>query len=191
LPDETAPLLAVNRRYIPAARIFTYGHELAHLIARTGSICLATTFRDDRMERWCEKVAGELLLPRNPVSHFVLDGLDVRSVSSIAEVRRIAGRFNVSLRATAYRLEELGLAAPNLYRLVDAGTDLPSPRLDDEGPRERASKRRFIEYGPRFSRAVLEAETRGLLSSHDLVTYLDLPAGQLNEWRNLASRDAE
>lgn len=186
--DKSRPLLAVNRRYIPAARIFTYGHELGHLAVGDGSLCL-TSFHDGGIERWCEGVAGALFLPEKPLTDFVLRDLGLRHVSGLHEVRRIAQRFKVSLRATAYRLGELELAAPGLYRTVHLSTDLPSPRKEDDRFGERTGVRRFREYGPRLSASVLTAEARGILSRHDLVTYLDLPGAQLEEWKTLAAGD--
>lgn len=185
MPDDVRPVIAVNRRYIPEARLFSYMHELAHLATRTEHICM-THFAGNAVEQWCEEVAGNVLLPAANLRAFVRDELKLEVVASPYQVDRIARRFNVSRRGTAYRLQKLGLGVPTLYQQIHANTDLPTPRDDDEGPRERKSLRQHRELGPTFSRLMLRAESEGLIDHHDLIDYLDLPAAQLDEWRDLA-----
>jgi Zn-dependent peptidase ImmA (M78 family) len=186
LGDPIRPVIAANRRYIPAARLFTYGHELAHLVSGTQSLCL-TRFQSSTLERWCEGVAGELLLPRDALRAYVRKSVGVNEVGTVAQVRRIASRYKTSLRATAYRLQETQLAEPGLYGLVHTSTDLPTPSKDP--PRERRSQRRYREFGRGFTEQLVSAEASGALTHHDLVNYLDLPANQLDEWRSFILKD--
>jgi Zn-dependent peptidase ImmA (M78 family) len=186
LTDDLRPVVAVNRRYIPAARLFTYGHELAHLLIGAGSICL-TSFQANATERWCERVAGELLLPEPDLASYVSRVMRVRQVRTVPQVQQVARRFKVSLRATAYRLQATELGVPDLYGHVHTSTDLPGRPADDDGPRERSSRARFVEFGPGFSHSLVDALERGALSRHDLVNYLELPGTQLTEWRSLVT----
>ena len=66
--DELAPLIVVNTvRVPPQVRLYTIGHELAHLVLRDSAACVEP--RGDRMlvdsptERWCEMFAATLLMP--------------------------------------------------------------------------------------------------------------------------------
>ncbi|MBE2320405.1 ImmA/IrrE family metallo-endopeptidase [Solirubrobacter sp. CPCC 204708] len=185
LPDPLSPVIAVNRTYIPAARLFSYVHELVHLATRTEAMCM-TTVGGNQLEAWCEAVAGNLLLPEDATRRFIQRELGVETVSTVTQVARVANRFRLSQRGTAYRLQLAGLGVGNLFAMVHAATDLPVPRDDDSGPRERTAVRQYRQLGAAFSSLMLEAESRRLLSSHDVLDYLEIPAAQLNDWRTLA-----
>jgi len=65
LVDEYAPLVFLNGSDSKAAQMFTLAHELAHIwLGETGifDIDVAQT-NHSGIERWCNKVAAELLVP--------------------------------------------------------------------------------------------------------------------------------
>lgn len=124
------------------------------------------------------------MLPRQVAASYIEQVLDVDKVTTPGQVSRMAYHFRLSARGTAYRLQRTGLGSDDLFSKV--ASDIPPPRDDDEGPRERKAVRQYRELGPSYSELLLHAEQRRLLSHHDLLDYLDLPAGQLSEWRDLA-----
>jgi len=162
------------------ARVFSYMHEYAHLARGSGSICARVP--DSQLERRCESFAGAFLMPRAPFEGFVDEAFgEGASVSSIDQVRRIAHRFKVSLRATALRLERLNRAVESLYDLVDAEADFKGPggfSRDNSAPGVR-----LREWGSGYAEVLLDAERRGLLGRTDVLEYLNLSNGQLNELR--------
>lgn len=145
LRDDLAPVIAVNSAYTTEARIFSYMHEYAHLARGSGSIC--TRVPDSRVERECERFAAAFLMPRPAFAQYVEELFGGAKVGSFSQVARVAKRFKVSLRATALRLEQLGLAVEGLYEDVDAEADFkggggfsrdntaPAIRLRDWGSR--------------------------------------------------------
>lgn len=184
LADDIAPVIAASRRYIPQARLFTFVHELAHLATGTETLCASDSFAASQLERWCEEVAGSFLLPRQVVAEYIQETFDRDNVTEPSQVSRVARHFRLSQRGTAYRLQRTGLGSDDLFSKV--ASDLPQPRDDDQGPRERKAVKQYRELGPSYSELLLHAEQRRLLSHHDLLDYLDLPAAQLPEWRDLA-----
>jgi Zn-dependent peptidase ImmA (M78 family)/transcriptional regulator with XRE-family HTH domain len=182
LNDELAPLIAINTHYSASARVFSYMHEFGHLLRRTDSIC--TYAFDSGFEKWCERFAGAFLLPTEPLTEYVLDTFGRDRISTVDEVARIARRFRVSLRATAYRLESLTLAASGLYERVDRAADFKTGGGGGGG--ETAPERRLREYGANYSRLLLRAEESGTLRTNDVLEYLNLARGQLEELRVLA-----
>jgi len=182
LNDDTAPVIAVNTHYNAAARVYSYMHEFGHLLRRTDSIC--SHLLDTGLERWCERFAGAYLLPADPVREYILESFGDQTISNVEQVGKIARRFRVSLRATAYQLERLEFGAEGLYERVDRTADFK--RGGGGGGGETAPERRLREYGTNYSRLLLDAEASGTLKTSDVLEYLNLSRGQLNELRVLA-----
>lgn len=66
LVDEYAPIIFINTNDSISARIFTFGHELAHIWLGSGGISNPSFFRDNddsEIEKFCNKVAAEFLMP--------------------------------------------------------------------------------------------------------------------------------
>ena len=101
--------------------------------------------------------------------------------------RLIANRFSVSTRATAIRLQEVGLAAPSLYAAVDAqlaGRDW-NDSSGGRGGGQTVSKKRVGQFGQRMPGALFAAADRGRLTTRDLADHLQLKTGQLDDLKAL------
>jgi transcriptional regulator with XRE-family HTH domain len=60
--DEAVPAIVLNGADAPQARSFTLVHELAHLLQRSGALCLLD--EDREVEQRCNRFAAAVLLPR-------------------------------------------------------------------------------------------------------------------------------
>ncbi len=118
LADNVAPFIVVNDNDAVAARPFTLMHELAHIwLGASGVSGPLVGMADGAIERFCNDVAGEFLLPPDQISdHSELQGADIRLVTRVVE--RMAGIWNVSEPAVAYRF------ARNGWITSDVATDL-------------------------------------------------------------------
>lgn len=179
LDDDLAPVIAINSAYTTEARIFSYMHEYAHLARGSGSIC--SRVPDSALERRCEQFAAAFLMPRAAFERYLKQTFGDRPIASVAQVSRVAKHFNVSLRATALRIERLGRAVEGLYDNVDAEADFKGPggfSRDNSAPAVR-----LREWGAAYAELLLDAERRHVLGRTDVLEYLNLSNQQLTELR--------
>lgn len=189
--DEYAPLVAVNTAYHPTARIFTLFHEVGHLLTRTDAACQSFVLPDGHdieAERWCERYAASFLLPEADLRK-VAEGYCISPDSPTTDpdkARLIANRFSVSTRATAIRMQEIGLAEPSLYGLVASQLAERDWNISSGGGGGQTSaKKRPGQLGTRIPEMLLDAADRERLTIRDLADLLQLKTGQLDDLKGL------
>lgn len=101
LSDSHAPLVFINGADTKAAQMFTLAHELAHIWLGQSALsdAQASLVPEHQVERWCNNVAAELLVPLAVLKREYDRGLDLRvsldglarrfKVSSLVILRRI------------------------------------------------------------------------------------------------------
>lgn len=179
IAEPVFPLIAVNGKDSPLARIFTLVHEFIHLmLGATGMSNMRLARRprthEQRIEQFCNRVAGEVLVPTQAlVSHENVQGKSGAVDWADETISDLGRYFKVSREVVVRRLAILGLTTADFYR---------RKRRQYAREREAAGKstggplpmsRRIIRaIGQPFARIVLEAYHREAISSSDLAELL-------------------
>lgn len=113
LADKVAPVILLNPiiSIPPRRRIFTLMHELAHLFLGDKAVSTIDFYggyasgrsRKSRKEIWCNKVAGNVLVPSQWLEHRWIDG-----GNSERQIKALARKIHVSREVLAIRAQEIG-----------------------------------------------------------------------------------
>lgn len=157
LSDPVAPLVFINGADTKAAQMFTLAHELAHLWLGESALSDVgpVTAPSNEVERWCNAVAAELLVP--------LEALRAQLIPSEAlrqALDRLAREFKVSTLVILRRLHDAGrLTRPQLRAEYEAEL----ARLREVSPPDGGDfyLTTAARVGKRFARAVVTATWEG------------------------------
>jgi Zn-dependent peptidase ImmA (M78 family) len=162
LVDRLAPVVFVNGADTKAAQIFTLAHELAHVWVGQSALSDAAlvTRPNADVERWCNAVAAEFLVPL-AVLRNDFDG----NADLLEELERLATLFKVSTLVVLRRIYEAGFITANVYH---AAFEAELRRLRELMASERSGSRggdfyntEGLRVGRRFARAVIDSTLEG------------------------------
>ncbi len=189
ISETPLPVVVVNLKDVPLARVFTMLHEAAHLMLREGGLCdLAEEQASPahrRMEVFCNRVAGAALVPKDRL----LAEDEVREQKG-AEwpdevIAALAHRYRASREVVIRRLLILGRTSEAFYR-----KKRDELRAEFEAQQEEALQKKALGLapkgfvtpdriavstaGPFFVRLVLNSYHQEKITSNDLSSFLEV-----------------
>lgn len=183
------PVVALNSKESPRGRIFTLMHELAHIALRSSGVCdlhdtAAATAESDRVEVYCNRVAGALLVPRESLAES-LDALALTTEHEWADptLRLLAERYSISTDAALRALVQAGRYPAALYSTRHAAFVKAWERDKPKGGPVPYFRRALGWSGRRFARLALGAYDEQRISSADLTEYLRVKMPQVEQIR--------
>jgi Zn-dependent peptidase ImmA (M78 family)/DNA-binding XRE family transcriptional regulator len=185
------PVVAINGKEMPEAKVYTIFHELAHLILAAANEEVSalhetrSTVEWEKVERFAEIAASHALVPETVLRTIIRNQGLSNSAWDIAEVRKVARTFKITPLAMATRLRESGFMTWNRYNQWRADWDsyvatLRPRRGGFASPAEKAVSR----AGRPFAQLVLEALSANRLTVVDAARYLDLRFEHFETLRN-------
>ncbi len=185
LVDDLAPVIFLNGADTKAAQIFTLVHELMHLWLGGAALDDADLASDSTagVERWCNQVAAEVLLPAESLRS------EVRDDEALTDgLERVANRFKVSTLVVLRRLYDIGRLSRETYRAAYAEELQRILEILDE---RSGSGGNFFNTQParvskRFARAVIASTLEGQTLHRDAFSMLGFK--KLSTFNELAGR---
>jgi Zn-dependent peptidase ImmA (M78 family)/transcriptional regulator with XRE-family HTH domain len=190
LSERRLPVIVLNAKDWPRARVFTLVHEFAHIMLDTGGVCdpehvvRRARTADERVEVFCNHVAGAVLVP----SHALLT--DPRIVAGGAgrrewpdnTIRAVADAFTVSREVILRRLLILGRTTDAFYErtrreyqaqyAAAAAQARERARAQEGGGHPPVYRTAVRDNGRRYTRLILEAFAGERITAADLSDYL-------------------
>lgn len=157
LSDDYAPLVFLNGADSKSAQMFTLAHELGHLWLGRSALddSTAASMPDDAIERWCNEVAAELLVPMDALKKEVGSAIDLET-----DLPRLVRRFKVSVFVILRRLLDAGLITRPVFRAAyEAELErLPTRTASSGGDFYRTE---ISRVGRRFASALVSSALEG------------------------------
>lgn len=157
LADDYAPLIFLNGKDTKARQTFTLAHELAHVWLGKSGVSLSTINRthDERVERWCDSVAAELLVPMAELKRLASQASAASSVDDLGK------HFKVSSLVVLRRLRDAEYLSQDDFSSLFRAALLAFQSKAARGGGGNFYHMQLSRTGKRFTRAVIASTVEG------------------------------
>lgn len=172
LSDVYAPLIFINSTDTKGAQMFTLAHELIHVwVGVSGVSNLDKTYPPDRaIERFCNEVAAELLVPSEELR---AAWQDVRAKDD--PVGALTRRFKVSKIVILRRLRDLEIISIDAFlRQYREQQEVFEQQQKERAPGGDFYNTQRSRTGQRFARALVESALEGRTPYRDALRLLGM-----------------
>lgn len=204
LAERRLPVITLNAKDYPRARVFTLLHELAHVTLGTGGVCdpdrvlRRSQTADERVEVFCNHVAGSVLVPSGPLLNDPRVAEHPRRHEwQEATISALANTFTVSREVILRRLLILHRTVEDFYERKRREYQRQYARLaaltrerakEQEGRRPAVYRIAVRDNGRRYTRLILDAFDREQITAADVSDYLGVRLKHLDRIADAVDR---
>lgn len=182
LYDDRYPrIIMINSKEKTRSKIFTLLHEYAHILLGIDGICpvdldeVGQGERNDMsVEQWCNNFAGAFIMPKKAI---LAEVNNMQNYEPKQVVTSLTQKFCANKKATTVRIlnllgSETRLKEYAKYNEMLRTTDKTNYEC---GNKDRNMAKKCINRnGIRYVRLIADSREKGLITTHDMIKYLDL-----------------
>ncbi len=174
IADQWAPVIFVNSKDAPTARLFTLIHELAHIWIGSSGVSSVGISEERDEERYCNEVAGEFLVPKDSFLQLWKEGDWKDNLPGLCR------HFHVSqmvITRRALTFGKIGAETYNTYYLNELKTFKDQP-----GGGGSYYSNVKLKNSLRFSRAITAEALSGHILLRDASKLLGIAPGKIAKY---------
>ena len=184
LSDDRYPnIIMINSKEKSRPKIFTLLHEYAHILLGTDGICPVDLnggeqgqHSDMRAERWCNNFAGAVIMPKKAMLAELSNMQDHEPEQVVASLTR---KFCASKKAITVRILNLLGSETRRKEYAKYNETLRTTFTEKTGSGGGSKGRNMAKEcinrnGIRYVRLVADSRDKGLITTNDMIKYLDL-----------------
>lgn len=189
ISDSPLPVIVLNVKDSPSARIFSLLHEFIHILLKKGGLCDLEEERFPSQEEYdievfCNHIAGAILIPNEQLSseRIVLDKADYDEWED-EEINQLANLYKVSREVALRRLLIAGHITIEFYRQKreEYRKEFEKALEKKEGFPLPYYKKAIIRAGNHFIRLVLNSYYQEKITSSDVSGFLDVKLKHMSD----------
>lgn len=173
ISENPLPVIVVNNKDAPQARVFSMLHELSHVMLRAGGLC--NLEEKQEIEVFCNRVAGAVLVPQEwLLSEPVVREHGRRAEWSDLVISSLARRYTVGREVILRRLLIAGHTTQDFYqrKRFEYLKEFENRKSEGGGPPPDV---RAVSYAGRmFVQLVLESFHQDKITASDVSDYLEV-----------------
>jgi len=189
IADKTVPLIVINPNDAKAARVFTFIHELAHIFLGSSGIsnlnALSIHSADKKIERLCNAVAAELLMPKDYINTIWKQPSKEDRENLHRIVDDFAKKFKVSGAVAGRRLVDLQYISSNEYGALLAfyqrRWEKHKERQAQKGDGPSRNVLDGFRLGQKTIHTIVNAAYNGRMSLQDASRVLNIPVSRFDK----------
>jgi Zn-dependent peptidase ImmA (M78 family)/DNA-binding XRE family transcriptional regulator len=172
--DEDFPTVTLNSNDAITARIFSLIHEYGHLLLGESGICDLSE-EEKTIERFCNRFAGEVLVPSTALLAHPIVNSHSGSVWEDEDLQAVAQSFKVSRETVLLRLLILGRTTPEFYEKKRKEWEAKREATSKKQIRRRVPARQCLrQNGIPFTVQVLDSARQEKITYRDVSDYLSI-----------------
>jgi Zn-dependent peptidase ImmA (M78 family) len=187
--DDVVPIIGIKRGgEQPHSKNFTLFHELGHILLNEGGLCDLSEKTTIRIEKWCNALSAEILVPQKDLLESSLVQEYQRKRQKIwvkRDLITLGNQFHVGPLSILRRLLDNGLTTREFYQEKHAAWNKPSFSRAKNPEGRNIPKETLKEKGRTYVSMAFRAFDQNRIDLKDLSDYLGVRVSYIPKTRQL------